>query len=59
MICTDRWGISKQPGRTSPDDEEEDPETIEDEHQEDIRRSARDLLLVEQAKGWLLGDDGG
>ena len=27
--------------------------------QEDIRRSARDLLLVEQARGWLLEDDGG
>jgi hypothetical protein len=26
------------------------------EQQEDIRRSARDLLLVEQAREWLLGD---
>jgi hypothetical protein len=24
---------------------------------EEIERSARDLLLVEQARGWLLGDD--
>jgi hypothetical protein len=28
------------------------------ERQDDIRRSARDLLLVEQARGWLLGDEG-
>src|SRR4051812_245388 len=30
-------------------DEDEDPEIVEMERQEDIRRSARDLLLVEQA----------
>ena len=35
-------------------DDEEDAETIEDERQEDIRRSARDLLLVERAREWLL-----
>src|SRR5262245_56724998 len=34
--------------------EDEDPETVEDARQDDIRHSARDLLLVEQAKGWLL-----
>ena len=39
-------------------DEEDDPEMIEDERQDDIRRSARDLLLVEQARVWLLGDTG-
>jgi hypothetical protein len=38
-------------------DEDEDPEVIEMERQEDIRRSARDLLLVEQAREWLLGED--
>jgi hypothetical protein len=38
--------------------EDEDPEFIEMERQDDLRRSARDLLLVEQAKGWLLGDEG-
>lgn len=38
--------------------EEDDPEMIEDERQDDIRRSARDLLLVEQARGWLLQDTG-
>jgi hypothetical protein len=39
------------------DDEDEDPEIVEMERQEDIRRSARDLLLVEQAREWLLGED--
>jgi hypothetical protein len=38
-------------------DEDEDPEFVEMERQEDIRRSARDLLLVEQAREWLLGED--
>jgi hypothetical protein len=37
-------------------DEDDDPEDIEIDRQEDIERSARDLLLVERAKGWLLGD---
>ena len=26
--------------------------------QENVRRSAQDLLLVERAKGWLLEDEG-
>ncbi len=38
-------------------DEDEDHEAVEDERQEEIRRSARDLLLVEQAKEWLLGEE--
>jgi len=38
-------------------DEDEDPEDVEMDRQDDIERSARDLLLVERAKGWLLGDD--
>jgi len=37
-------------------DEDDDPEDIEMDRQEDIGRSARDLLLVERTKGWLLGD---
>jgi hypothetical protein len=37
--------------------EDEDPEDIEMYRQENIRRSAQDLLLVEQAKGWLLEDE--
>jgi hypothetical protein len=41
------------------DDEDEDivPEVVEDERQDELRRSASDLLLVEQARGWLLGED--
>lgn len=38
-------------------DEDDDPEEIEMGRQEDIRRSARDLLLVERAREWLLDDD--
>jgi hypothetical protein len=36
--------------------EADDPEEIEMDRQEDIRRSARDLLLVERAREWLLGE---
>jgi hypothetical protein len=35
-------------------DEDEDPDDVEMDRREDIERSARDLLLVERAKGWLL-----
>ena len=38
-------------------DEGEDPEDVEMYRQEDIQCSARDLLLVELAKGWLLEGD--
>lgn len=40
-------------------DDEEDPENVEMYRQEDIQDSARDLLLVERARGWLLEDDEG
>jgi len=36
--------------------EGEDPETIEKLRQDDIRDCTRDLLLVERAREWLLGD---
>ena len=39
--------------------EGEDPEYIEMERQDDLRRSAADLLLVERAKEWLLEDGNG
>ncbi len=39
-------------------DEDDDPEEMEIDRREDIRRAANDLLLVERAKEWLL-DDGG
>jgi hypothetical protein len=35
--------------------EDDDPEDIEMERKADLRRCAADLLLVEQAKEWLLG----
>jgi hypothetical protein len=33
-----------------------DPELGEEERQDELQRSAADLLLVEQARSWLLGD---
>lgn len=40
-------------------DEDDDPEDVEMDRREDIQRSARDLMLVERAKGWLLeGNEG-
>jgi hypothetical protein len=41
----------------SDEDEDIDPKVVEDERQDELRRSASDLLLVEQARGWLLGED--
>lgn len=35
-------------------DEDDDPEDIEMERRDDLRRSAHDLLLVERAREWLL-----
>jgi hypothetical protein len=36
--------------------EDEDPEGVEAERQADLRRGAADPLLVERARGWLLGE---
>lgn len=52
-------GYLEQARQTAPFDpslyeEDDDPELIELERQADIRCSANDLLLVEQAKAWLL-----
>ena len=48
------------PSLYEPLDEEEaadiDPDAAEDERQNELQRSAADLLLVEQARSWLLGD---
>jgi len=41
------------------EDEDIDPEFVEDERQDELRRSAADLLLVEQARGWLLEEQDG
>ena len=40
-------------------DEDDDPEEIEMDRQEDIRRCTNDLLLVERAKEWLLENSNG
>ena len=45
------------PSLYDDEDEEIDPEFVEMERRDDLRRSAADLLLVEQARGWLLGED--
>jgi hypothetical protein len=48
------------PSLYEPMDEEEaaeiDPEEVEDLRQDELRRSASDLLLVERARAWLLGE---
>ena len=48
------------PSLYEPMDEEEaaeiDPEDVEDLRQDELRRSADDLLLVEQARSWLFGE---
>jgi hypothetical protein len=62
----ERWQLAEELERArqtvpfDPDlyDEDDDPEDVEMERQDNIRRSAQDLLLVEQAKGWLLEDEG-
>jgi hypothetical protein len=47
------------PSLYDDEDEEFDPEFIEEERQDELRRSANDLLLVERAREWLLeGEDG-
>src|SRR3974377_1649569 len=47
------------PRRYEEEDEEHDPELVEDERQDELRRSANDLILVERAREWLLeGEDG-
>jgi hypothetical protein len=45
------------PSLYDDEDEDYDPELVEDERQDELRRSANDLLLVERARGWLLGED--
>src|SRR5437016_2423639 len=56
-LQTARQSEPFDPSLYDEEDEDYDPETVEDERQEDLRRSASDLLLVEQARGWLLGED--
>ncbi len=39
------------------DEEEDDPDDVEMYRQDDIRHSARELLLIELARDWLLNDE--
>lgn len=57
----ERWQLAEHletARQTEPFDpgiyEDEEPEDVEMHRQENIRRSANDLLLVERAKEWLL-----
>src|SRR5262249_14654858 len=61
----DSWGVDGQsepfdPSLYEPMDDEEaaesDPEAAEDLRQDELRRSASDLLLVERAREWLSGE---
>jgi hypothetical protein len=42
------------PSLYDDEDGDVDPEFVEEERQDELRSSAADLLVVEQAKGWLL-----
>lgn len=61
----DQWKLAEylevarlsEPFDPEIDDEDDDPDDVEHQHKDEIRRSANDLLLVERAKGWLLEDD--
>jgi hypothetical protein len=47
------------PSLYDEEDEDCDPEMVEDERQDELRRSANDLFLGERAREWLLeGEDG-
>lgn len=62
----ERWQLAEylekarqtEPFDPSLYDDDDDPEEIEMERKDDIRRSANDLLLVEWAKELLLNEDG-
>ena len=52
--CLEHARVTEPFDPTIYEEEGDDPETVEMERQDDIRRSARDLLLVERAREWLL-----
>ncbi len=56
-LQTARQSEPFDPSLYDEEDEDYDPELVEDERQDELRRSANDLLLVERARGWLLGED--
>lgn len=63
----ERWQLAEylekarhsEPFDPSLYEDDDDPEEMEMDRQDDIRRSARDLLLVERAKEYLLDDGNG
>jgi hypothetical protein len=66
MTIFERWQLAeyletaRQTEPFDPDDYvDEEPEDVEKYREEDIERSARDLLLVERAREWLLGGNEG
>jgi len=52
------WTEPFDPSLYDEDDEDYDPEVIEMERKDNIRRVAKELVLIERAKEWLLGEDG-
>lgn len=48
------WTEPFDPSLYDEDDEDYDPEFIEMERQDNLRRAANELLLIERAKEWLL-----
>jgi hypothetical protein len=48
------WTEPFDPGLYDEDDEDHDPEFIEMERKDNLRRAANELLLIERAKEWLL-----
>ena len=52
------WTEPFDPSIYDEDDEDYDPEFIEMERKDNLRRAANELLLLERAKEWLLGEDG-
>ena len=51
------WTEPFDPSLYDEDDEDYDPEEIKMERKDNIRRVAREMLLIERAKEWLLRDD--
>ena len=51
------WTEPFDPSLYDEDDEDSDPEFIEMERKDNLRRAANELLLIERAKEWLLGEE--
>ena len=50
-----RWKEPFDPNDYDEEDEDYDPEFIEMERKDNLRRVANELLMIERAKSWLLG----